>query len=169
MSEINEGLNLAYSNPANNFGSNNLRDLILVLHESGKNQETIYNVLNMIGVDKQRAYEAIECYIPKQTNTVIKMELKEKLEASKEVLNKLDSLSSEDDSLKKTVKELTENIDMLIGKEKAKSKKENAKIKVNSAPGALDPSSNLYPCPILDKLENKKIPSINKKTPNKTR
>jgi hypothetical protein len=127
MSEINEGLNLAYSNPANNFGSNNLRDLILVLHESGKNQETIYNVLNMIGVDKQRAYEAIECYIPKQTNTVIKMELKEKLEASKEVLNKLDSLSSEDDSLKKTVKELTENIDMLIGKEKAKSKKENAK------------------------------------------
>lgn len=128
MSNTNEGLNLAYTNPADNFGSNNLRDLILVLHESGKNQETIYNVLNMIGVDKQKAYEAIECYIPKQqTNIVIKMELKEKLEASKEVLNKLDSLSAEDASLKKTVKELTENIDMLIGKEKAKSMKSNAK------------------------------------------
>jgi hypothetical protein len=128
MSNTNEGLNLAYTNPADNFGSNNLRDLILVLHESGKNQETIYNVLNMIGVDKQKAYEAIECYIPKQTqNTVIKMELKEELEASKEVLNKLDALSSEDESLKKTVKELSENIDMLIGKQKAKSMKENSK------------------------------------------
>ena len=128
MSNTNEGLNLAYTNPADNYGSNNLRDLILVLHESGKDQEMIYNVLNLIGVDKQKAYEAIECYIPKQTqNTVIKMELKEELEASKEVLNKLDALSSEDDSLKKTVKELSENIEMLINKEKAKSLKENAK------------------------------------------
>jgi hypothetical protein len=128
MSNTNEGLNLAYTNPADNYGSNNLRDLILVLHESGKDQEMIYNVLNLIGVDKQKAYEAIECYVPKQTqNTVIKMELKEELEASKEVLNKLDALSSEDDSLKKTVKELSENIEMLLNREKAKSIKENAK------------------------------------------
>jgi hypothetical protein len=128
MSNTNEGLNLAYTNPADNYGSNNLRDLILVLHESGKDQEMIYNVLNLIGVDKQKAYEAIECYVPKQTqNTVIKMELKEELEASKEVLNKVDALSSEDDSLKKTVKELSENIEMLLNREKAKSIKENAK------------------------------------------
>lgn len=128
MSNTNEGLNLAYTNPADNYGSNNLRDLILVLHESGKDQEMIYNVLNLIGVDKQKAYEAIECYVPKQTqNTVIKMELKEELEASKEVLTKLDALSSEDDSLKKTVKELSENIEMLLNREKAKSLKENAK------------------------------------------
>ena len=59
-------MTLNYSNPANNYGSNNLRDLILVLHESGKQPETIYNVLNMIGVEKQRAYEAIEMYIPKK-------------------------------------------------------------------------------------------------------
>jgi hypothetical protein len=55
------------------------------------------------------------------------MELKEELEASKEVLNKLDALSSEDDSLKKTVKELSENIEMLLNREKAKSIKEAAK------------------------------------------
>ena len=55
------------------------------------------------------------------------MELKEELEASKEVLTKLDALSSEDDSLKKTVKELSENIEMLLNREKAKSLKENAK------------------------------------------
>jgi hypothetical protein len=55
------------------------------------------------------------------------MELKEELEASKEVLNKLDALSSEDESLKKTVKELSENINMLIGKQKAKSMKDNSK------------------------------------------
>lgn len=128
MSETNENLNLSYSNPADNFGANNLRDLILVLHESGKDQEMIYNVLNMIGVDKQKAYEAIECYIPKQqTNTVIKMELKEKLEASKEVLDNLDKLSSDDESLKKVAKELSETVDMLIGKEKAKAMKQNAK------------------------------------------
>jgi hypothetical protein len=47
-----------------------------------------------------------------------------------------------------------------------KAKNVKANIKVNSAPGALDPSSNLCPCPILDKLESKKIPSINKNTPN---
>jgi hypothetical protein len=73
--EVNEKLALSYSNPADNYGSNNLRDLILVLHESGKEPETIYNVLNMIGVDKQRAYEAIEMYVPKKIE--IKMEIKE--------------------------------------------------------------------------------------------
>jgi hypothetical protein len=128
MSKVNEQFTLNYSNPANNFGSNNLRDLILVLHESGKNQEMIFNVLNMIGVDKQKAYEAIECYVPKQTkDTIIKMELKEKIEASKEVLDKLNALSSEDDSLKKATKQLSETVAELIGNEKAKAKKSNAK------------------------------------------
>ena len=128
MSKVNEQFTLNYSNPANNFGSNNLRDIILVLHESGKNQEMIFNVLNMIGVEKQKAYEAIECYLPKQTkDTIIKMELKEKLEASKEVLDKLDKLSAEDESLKKVTKQLSETVAELIGNEKAKAKKSSAK------------------------------------------
>ena len=124
MSEkIVEQMVLNLSNPANEYGRNNLRDLVLVLHESGKTPDTIYNVLYMIGVDKQKAYEAIEMYIPKtkiEENT--KMGLKEKLEASKEILNNLDKLSAEDDSLKKVAKELSEDITMMIGKEKAKLK-----------------------------------------------
>lgn len=97
--EVNEKLTLGYSNPADNYGSNNLRDLILVLHESGKEPETIYNVLNMIGVDKQRAYEAIEMYVPKKIE--IKMEIKEKV---------------------------AETMDMMIGKESAKKKDRSKKI-----------------------------------------
>jgi hypothetical protein len=128
MSKTNEQFTLNYSNPADNFGSNNLRDLIVVLHESGKSNEMIYNVLNMIGVDKQRAYEAIEMYTPKkQTKDIKEMEIKEKIEASKEVLDNLDKLSSEDDSLKKVAKELSETVATLIGNEKAKAKKANAK------------------------------------------
>lgn len=129
MSEkIVEQMVLNLSNPANEYGRNNLRDLVLVLHESGKTPDTIYNVLYMIGVDKQKAYEAIEMYIPKtkiEENT--KMGLKEKLEASKEILNNLDKLSAEDDSLKKVAKELSEDITMMIGKEKAKLKNDKAK------------------------------------------
>ena len=80
----NEQLVLNYSNPAMNFGSNNLRDLILVLQESGKDQETIYNVLNLIGVPKQRAYDAIEEYTTKKTKDKVKeMGLQEKINLSK--------------------------------------------------------------------------------------
>jgi hypothetical protein len=129
MSEkIIEQMVLNLSNPANEYGRNNLRDLILVLHESGKTPNTIYNVLHMIGVEKQKAFEAIEMYIPKtKIEENSKMGLKEKLEASKEILSNLDKLSSEDDSLKKVAKELSEDITMMIGKEKAKMKKEKAK------------------------------------------
>jgi len=102
LNKTNEQMVLSYSNPANNYGSNNLRDIILVLHESGKEPETIYNVLNMIGVDKQKAYEAIEMYIPKKIE--IKMEIKETSKS-----------------------EITENsMMMMTGKPKGKKKVEEA-------------------------------------------
>lgn len=119
--KTNEQLAVSYTNPADNYGANNLRDLILVLHESGKEPETIYNVLNMIGVEKQKAYEAIEMYIPKKIE--IKMEIKEKVDASKEVLNNLDKLSAEDTSLKKAAKSVDEDMTMMIGASKGKRKK----------------------------------------------
>ena len=91
--KINEQMVLNYSNPANNYGSNNLRDIILVLHESGKEPETIYNVLNLIGVDKQRAYEAIEMYVPKKIE--IKMEIKETSLTEKKAYAELDTADFE--------------------------------------------------------------------------
>lgn len=101
--KINEQMVLNYSNPANNYGSNNLRDIILVLHESGKEPETIYNVLNLIGVDKQRAYEAIEMYVPKKIE--IKMEIKET-----------------------TKTELAEDMTMMTGAPKGKQKDRSKKV-----------------------------------------
>ena len=128
MSKTNEQLVLNYSNPAMNFGSNNLRDLILVLQESGKDQETIYNVLNLIGVPKQRAYDAIEEYTTKKTKDKVKeMGLQEKINLSKKVLTDLEKLSSEDESLKDVVKSMSENITMMVGKESAKKKSEKSK------------------------------------------
>jgi hypothetical protein len=106
--KVNEQMSLSYSNPANNYGSNNLRDLILVLHESGKEPETIYNVLNMIGVEKQKAYEAIEMYIPKKIQDQ-KMEIKEKVES------------------------LSEDMTMMTGPGKAKMKKKDAEVKEMTA------------------------------------
>ena len=124
----NEQLVLNYSNPAMNFGSNNLRDLILVLQESGKDQETIYNVLNLIGVPKQRAYDAIEEYTTKKTKDKVKeMGLQEKINLSKKVLTDLEQLSTEDGSLKDVVKSMSENITMMVSKESAKKKKDKSK------------------------------------------
>jgi hypothetical protein len=126
--KTNEQLVLNYSDPSMNYGSNNLRDLILVLQESGKDQDTIYNVLNMIGVPKQRAYDAIEMYTNKKTKDNTKeMGLQEKIKISKQVLTDLEKLSSEDESLKKIVQDMSENITMMVGKQSTKKKSDKEK------------------------------------------
>jgi hypothetical protein len=137
--KINEQLVLNYSNPSNNYGSDNLRDIILVLHESGKNEEIIYNVLNLIGVPRQRAFEAIEKYLSnKKTKDKVKeMGLQEKIQLSKKVLTDLEKISSEDGSLKNVVKGLSENISMMVdksnsGKKKQKMKNTASKLNIKS-------------------------------------
>ena len=133
--KTNEQLVLNYSNPSDNYGSNNLRDLILVLHESGKNEETIYSVLNLIGVPRQRAYEAIEMYLSnKKTKDKVKeMGLQEKIQLSKKVLTDLENISAEDASLKDVVKGLSENITMMVGKSNSGKKKEKMKLIENKS------------------------------------
>jgi hypothetical protein len=53
------------------YGNNNLRDLTLQFHESGKSPAQIYSILMGMGVPKDKATFACEQYIPK--NKIAKM------------------------------------------------------------------------------------------------
>ena len=61
------------------YGNNNLRDLTLQFHESGKSPSQIYSILMGMGIPKDKATFACEQYIPK--NKIAKMAtIQEKLD-----------------------------------------------------------------------------------------
>jgi len=92
MSEkTNENLVLSLSNPNNEYGKNNMRDLILQFHESGKTPEQIYNILYTMGIEKQKAYDAVNQYIPKITT--ITMTVKEQLDLSNKLISLIDAIN----------------------------------------------------------------------------
>ena len=68
------------------YGNNNLRDLTLQFHESGKSPAQIYSILMGMGIPKDKATMACEQYIPKNNkankmaNIQEKLDLKGKLE-----------------------------------------------------------------------------------------
>lgn len=89
--DIYESLVVQYTNPNGEWGHNNIRDLITLFHESGQTKEQIYNILYGMGVEKERAYSAIEEYIPK-TNTSENMNIKEQLDFTDSIRNLVDKM-----------------------------------------------------------------------------
>ncbi len=77
------------------YGNNNLRDLTLQFHESGKSPQQIYSILMGMGVPKDKATFACEQYIPK--NKIAKMAtIQEKLD----LRGKIEKLHEEISSFK---------------------------------------------------------------------
>jgi hypothetical protein len=90
--ELYESLVIQYTNPQHEWGKNNIRDLIVLYHQSGLNREKIYNILYNMGVEKDVAYNAIETYLPQNNN--IKMNVDEKLDFTSNVRSLIDSMNS---------------------------------------------------------------------------
>jgi hypothetical protein len=65
---------------AEGYGNNNLRDLTLQFHESGKSIPQIYSILTGMGVPKDRATSACEQYIPKNNKNSNMVTIQEKLD-----------------------------------------------------------------------------------------
>lgn len=106
--ELYESLVVQYTNPQGEWGKNNIRDLIVLFHMSGKTDEQIYNILYNMGIDKERAYSAIQTYIP-QKNTVT-MTVKEHLDFTDTMRNLVDAMNEY-----KTPDSANYNTDAVIG------------------------------------------------------
>jgi hypothetical protein len=106
-----EQLVLNYSDPRQEWGRNNLRDLIVLFHESGQSADQIYNILYTMGVEKQTAYDGIQAYLPQKNqdikmSTIAVVNVKEQINISDKIhslIEKLNAFNS-GDTLNYTVK-----------------------------------------------------------------
>jgi hypothetical protein len=113
QSALYEQLILNMVNPSQEWGRNNLRDLIVLFHESGQSADQIYNILYTMGVEKQTAYDGIKQYLPKKNkdikmSTISIVSIKEQLGISSKIqslIEKLQSLNT-GDTLNYTVKSI---------------------------------------------------------------
>jgi len=107
-SKLLEQLVLHLSDPRNEWGKNNLRDLIVLFHDSGRSPEQIYNILYTMGVEKETAWDGIMQYLPRTQpqNNQYTMKVKEQLNISGKVQSLIESMNSLNtgDSLNYTVK-----------------------------------------------------------------
>jgi hypothetical protein len=90
--DIYESLVIQYTNPQGEWGQNNIRDLVTLFHMSGQTNEQIYNILYNMGVDKERAYSAIQTYLPQ--NNTNEMSVKEQLDFTDKVRNLVDAMNA---------------------------------------------------------------------------
>lgn len=90
--DLYESLVVQYTNPNQEWGKNNLRDLVILYHQSGLSEEKIYNILYNMGVEKETAYNAIETYLPQNNNT--KMNVDEKLDFTNNIRSLIDNMNN---------------------------------------------------------------------------
>jgi len=87
-----EQLVVQYTNPQGEWGHNNIRDLVTLFHMSGQTNEQIYNILYNMGVEKEKAYAAIQEYLPqKNTN---EMSVKEQLDFTGQTRSLVDAMDN---------------------------------------------------------------------------
>jgi len=106
-----EQLVLNYSDPSQEWGRNNLRDLIVLFHESGQSADQIYNILYTMGVEKQTAYDGIQAYLPKKNidtkmSTIAVVSVKENINISGKIQSLIEKMNAYNsgDTLNYTVK-----------------------------------------------------------------
>ncbi len=108
---LHEQLILNMSDPRQEWGRNNLRDIILMFHASGHSAEMIYNILYTMGIEKQTAYDGIQAYLPKKNtdtpmSTIAIVNVKEQINISGKIHSLIEKMNTYNsgDSLNYTVK-----------------------------------------------------------------
>jgi hypothetical protein len=108
---LHEQLILNMSDPRQEWGRNNLRDIILMFHASGHSAEMIYNILYTMGIEKQTAYDGIQAYLPKKNtdtpmSTIAIVNVKEQINISGKIHSLIEKMNAYNsgDSLNYTVK-----------------------------------------------------------------
>lgn len=109
--KLHEQLILNMSDPRQEWGRNNLRDIILMFHASGHSADMIYNILYTMGIEKQTAYDGIQAYLPKKNtnitmSTISVVNVKEQTNFSENVYSLIEKMNAYNsgDSLNYTVK-----------------------------------------------------------------
>lgn len=90
-----EQLVLNLTNPNQEWGRNNLRDLVVLFSESGKTPEQVYNILYTMGIDKATAYYGVCEYSPKKN--IVKMNIKESLNITGKLHSLIDAMKKFND------------------------------------------------------------------------
>jgi hypothetical protein len=85
-----EQLVLNFTDPKQEWGRNNLRDLVVLFSESGRTPEQVYNILYVMGIDKVTAYNGVMEYTPKKIT--VKMNLKESLNITSKLQSLIDAM-----------------------------------------------------------------------------
>ena len=96
---LHEQLILNMSDPRQEWGRNNLRDIILMFHASGHSAEMIYNILYTMGIEKQTAYDGIQAYLPKKNtdtpmSTIAIVNVKEQINISGKIHSLIEKMNT---------------------------------------------------------------------------